>query len=136
VVVNNPSNGFALDKSNKKILINVNSNHILARKRNFFITWLLKKVYNSYHTIICLNKTQVKPLRDFGYKGKIVQSIKLLSRKYTVIVVTHDLDIVYDLNARKVDLQDVQDNQGNQDVLDVKNNIHCFNFGSICRISI
>jgi hypothetical protein len=73
VVINVPKYAPSLKaQGNRVILINLNSNHILQRNPGKILSWALRKIYNSCDVIMCLDKSQIKPLRKLGITSKII----------------------------------------------------------------
>jgi len=73
VVINVPKYAPALKKNgNRVILINLNSNHILSRNPNKVMKFLLRKIYTACDVIMCLDKSQINPLRKLGVKSRFV----------------------------------------------------------------
>jgi hypothetical protein len=73
VVITIPRFSIPLKKRNNKvILINVNSNHILERNKSRLRKWLIKKIYNSCDTIVCIEKSQIKNLKNYGITSKLI----------------------------------------------------------------
>ena len=86
VVINNPMFAFILKRlGHKVVLINVNSNHVLARSASGFKKWIIKQIYNSCDTIMCLDKMQVEPLQKFGITAKLVVNPLLVDTELTNI---------------------------------------------------
>lgn len=73
VIINVPkyAPGFKA-RGNRVILINLNSNHILQRNNNFLTKWALKRIYNSADVIMCLDKSQIAPLKKLGVTTRLL----------------------------------------------------------------
>ena len=72
VVIINPRHAIKLkSRRNKVILININSNHIISRSKFWLKKWIIKKIYASIDVIVCLDASQLKPLKGFGVKAKL-----------------------------------------------------------------
>ena len=73
VVINVPKYAPALKKNgNRVILINLNSNHILNKNSNRVLKYLLRKIYSACDVIMCLDESQIKPIKKLGVKTKFV----------------------------------------------------------------
>ena len=89
VVIINPIHALSLKaRHNKVVLINVNSNHIIKHSNMWLKKWIIKKVYASIDIIICLDKSQIKPLRDFGVKSKLVLNPLLIDTELIDLALT------------------------------------------------
>lgn len=73
VVIINPKHAIGLKaRNNRVVLININSNHIIERSKNWFKKLIIKTIYSSIDIIICLDFSQIKPLKELGVKSKLV----------------------------------------------------------------
>jgi len=89
VVIINPQHAIGLKaRHNRVILININSNHIVARSSFWLKKWIIKKIYASIDIIVCLDKSQIKPLRDFGVKSKLVLNPLLIDTELIELALT------------------------------------------------
>jgi len=57
---------------NRVILINLNSNHILNKNPGRVMKFLLRKIYTACDVIMCLDESQIKPLKKLGVKSKFI----------------------------------------------------------------
>jgi hypothetical protein len=73
VVIINPKHAISLKaRGNRVVLININSNHIIARSTFWIKRWIIQRIYKSIDVIVCLDESQLKPLKKFGVKSKLV----------------------------------------------------------------
>lgn len=85
VVINVPKYAPAFKaRGNRVILINLNSNHVLSRNLGRINKWILRKYYNAADVILCLDKSQIKPLRTLGVTSQLIVN--------PLFVDTEDLD--------------------------------------------
>jgi len=91
VIIINPQHALTLKaRHNRVILININSNHILARSTFFIKKWIIKKIYNSIDVIVCLDKSQLKPLKKFGVKSRLVLNPLLIDTELIDLSLTRN----------------------------------------------
>lgn len=73
IIINVPKYAPALKKNNNRIiLINLNSNHILNKNPGRVMKFLLRKIYTACDVIMCLDKSQIQPLKKLGVKSKFI----------------------------------------------------------------
>jgi len=71
VIINNPKNVLQLKllRQARVFLVNLNSNHIMDRNKNFFRRIALKWIYSLFDGVICLSNIQTKGIRELGVKN-------------------------------------------------------------------
>jgi hypothetical protein len=91
VIIINPQYALKLKRNhNKVILININSNHILERSKMWLKKWFVQKIYGSIDIIICLDKSQIKPLQKFGVKSELILNPLLIDTQLMNLAITRN----------------------------------------------
>ena len=89
VVIVNPYHALSLKaRHNRVVLININSNHILSISSGWLKHWIIKKIFGAIDVIVCLDKSQVKPLKDFGVKSKLIVNPLLIDTELIDLAIT------------------------------------------------
>jgi hypothetical protein len=91
VVIINPKHAVSLKaRGNRVILININSNHIIERSKNWLKKWIIQRIYGSIDVIVCLDESQLKPLKEFGVKARLVLNPLLIDTELIDLSITRN----------------------------------------------
>lgn len=91
VIIINPKHAISLKaRGNRVILININSNHILERSKNWIKKWIIQRIYGSIDVIVCLDQSQLKPLKEFGVKARLVLNPLLIDTELIDLAITRN----------------------------------------------